>query len=87
MPLQHYILLLPPTTPLLLVLFQSPLTPPFAILCCPPFFLSAFNSAHNSAIPIRIAGNILYCKLYKFFLCIGGTNRPVTRHSITPGET
>jgi hypothetical protein len=41
---------------------------------------------HSSPILARFAGNILYCKLYRFRRWIGGTNWPDTRHSMTLGE-
>lgn len=40
---------------------------------------------HISPMLARCAGSMLYCRLYRFFRLIGGTNLPVRRHRSTPG--
>ena len=46
----------------------------------------SLNNLHSSPTPTLRAGSIEYCKLYRFFLWIGGTNWPDTRHRKTRGE-
>lgn len=47
---------------------------------------TVFNAVHISRIVALFAGSMLYCRLYRFFLFIGGTNMPVSRQRSTLGD-
>ena len=47
---------------------------------------SELTASHISKMPALCDGSMLYCRLYKLFRLIGGTNLPVTRHSRTRGD-
>ena len=65
---------------------RTALSPPGPRLASWLAALSPTSRSHMSPTPALCRGSMLYCNEYRFLRWIGGTNRPVARHSITLGE-